>query len=83
MAELIVNRVLFNRALFEDTGSAGLLAFIKFLVSAGCDPSQCDANGHPPVYFAVLEGYSLLDAALLAPRDVRDELLSLLTNILL
>ena len=73
-----------------------LLDIIEFLVSVGCDPSQCDADGDPPVYFAVLEGHirvveylllitsplpcSLLDAARLAPRGVRDELLELLMN---
>ena len=30
---------------------------VKFLVDSGCDPSLCDVNGHPPVYFAILRGY--------------------------
>ena len=76
-----------------------LLDIIEFLVSVGCDPSQCDADGDPPVYFAVLEGHirvveylllitsplpwSLLDAVQLAPHEVRDELSCLLMNVLL
>ncbi|KAF8556080.1 ankyrin [Imleria badia] len=67
-----------------------ILDIIKILVGSGCDPSQCDADGHPPVYFAILGGlvnvveyllprtvplpWNLKNAMNLAPEDVQGKL---------
>ena len=73
-----------------------LLDIIELLVDSGCDPSQCDADGHPPVYFAVLRGHvdvveyllplfvplaqDLWHAVDSAPWRVRNELRELMTG---
>ena len=76
--------------LFEYQADLSLLRIIELLVHSGCDPSQCDADGRPPVYFAVLRGFvnivkyllprtvpqppDLQDAIELAPEEVQGEL---------
>ena len=78
-------------------GDNGLLDIVKILVDSGCDPSQCDADGHPPMYFAVLGGHvgvvkyllpktgplplDLWHAMDSSPENVRDELRELLTGL--
>ena len=77
-------------------GDNGLLDIVKILVNSGCNPSQCDADGHPSMYFAVLGGHvdvveyllpktcplpqDLWHAVGSAPWHVRDELRELLTG---
>ncbi|KAF8546308.1 ankyrin [Imleria badia] len=52
-----------------------ILRIVSLLVDSGCDPSQCDVDGHPPLYFAVLRGHVrvvgyLLPITVPPPRDL-------------
>ncbi|KAF8549430.1 ankyrin [Imleria badia] len=78
----------------RSTDGVNFLVIIQTLVVSGCDPSQCDADGHPPIYFAITNDHvqvvkyllprtvplprSLQDAANLAPEHVRGELTQVL-----
>ena len=46
-----------------------LLNIFKLLVDSGCNPSLCDADGRPPIYFPIITGHDHLIRYLL-PRTV-------------